>query len=74
MPPIKRPLILCINVKDDYEGVSAIMNDHLEVFSTGGFEVKVSTDGDFTRTGGETILATLKLKQPPREQALTTDI
>lgn len=39
--------------KDDYaNGVSsAEMLDHLEVFSTGGFEVKVSTDGDFTRTG-----------------------
>lgn len=42
--------------KDDYaNGVSAEMPDHLEIFSTGGFEVKVSTDGDFTRTAGGTI-------------------
>jgi hypothetical protein len=32
--------------------VSAEMLDHLEIFSTGGFEVKVSADGDFTGTGG----------------------
>jgi hypothetical protein len=46
--------------EDDYAyGVSAEMPDHLEVFSTGGFEVKVSADGDFTRkeTGGGTISA-----------------
>lgn len=44
--------------KDDYAyGVTAERNNHLEIFSTGGFEVKVSTDGDFTRTetGGGTI-------------------
>jgi hypothetical protein len=34
------------------EGVSVNMDDHLEVFSTGGFEVKVKTDGDFTREAG----------------------
>lgn len=44
--------------KDDYaNGVTAERNNHLEIFSTGGFEVKVSTDGDFTRTGGGTIPA-----------------
>lgn len=42
--------------EDDYAyGVSAEMLDHLEVFSTGGFEVKVSADGNFTRTAGGTI-------------------
>lgn len=42
--------------KDDYAyGVTAERNNHLEIFSTGGFEVKVSTDGDFTRTAGGTI-------------------
>lgn len=38
--------------KDDYaNGVSETRDNHLEIFSTGGFEVKVSTGGDFTRTG-----------------------
>ncbi len=42
------------------EGVSVTMNDHLEVFSSGGFQVKVKTNENFTREGGtgtETILA-----------------
>lgn len=40
------------------EGVSVTMNDHLEVFSSGGFQVEVKTNGDFTREeGNETILA-----------------
>lgn len=44
--------------KNDYaDGVSAEMLDHLEVFSTGGFEVKVSADGDFTRKAGGSISA-----------------
>ena len=44
--------------KDDYaNGVSETRDDHLEIFSTGGFEVKVSAGGDFTRTGGGTISA-----------------
>ncbi len=34
------------------EGVSVTMNDHLEVFSSGGFQVKVKTSGNFTRVGG----------------------
>jgi hypothetical protein len=33
------------------EGVSVIMNDHLEVFSSGGFQVKVTSE-NFTREGG----------------------
>lgn len=44
--------------KDDYaNGVTAERNNHLEIFSTGGFQVKVSTDGDFTRTAGGSISA-----------------
>lgn len=40
------------------EGVFVTMNDHLEVFSSGGFQVEVKTNGDFTREGGnETIPA-----------------
>jgi hypothetical protein len=39
------------------EGVSVTMNDHLEVFSTGGFIVTANTGGDFTRVGGGTIPA-----------------
>lgn len=42
--------------KDNYaNGVSVTMNDHLEVFSTGGFIVTANTGGDFTRTDGGTI-------------------
>ena len=38
--------------KDNYaNGVAVTKNDHLEVFSTGGFIVTANTDGDFTRTG-----------------------
>ena len=42
------------------DGVSsAQLNNHLEVFSTGGFVVKVNTDGDFknTKDPDKTILA-----------------
>ena len=43
--------------KDDYaNGVSETRDNHLEIFSTGGFEVKVSAGGDFTRTGTEVAL------------------
>lgn len=37
-------------------GVEAPQADHLEIFSTGAFEVKVKTDGDF-KSGSESILA-----------------
>lgn len=49
------------------EGVSVIMKDHLEVFSSGGFQVEVKTNGDFTRVGGnETILASeVKVQAAP---------
>lgn len=49
--------LLYSSTTDYANGVFAEMLDHLEIFSTGGFEVKVSTDGDFTRTGGGTIPA-----------------
>jgi hypothetical protein len=35
------------------EGVSVTMDDHLEIFSTGGFIVTVKASGDFTRTTGD---------------------
>lgn len=39
--------------KTDYaNGVTVDRDDHLEVFSTGGFIVTVNTNGDFTRTAG----------------------
>jgi hypothetical protein len=49
------------------EGVSVTMNDHLDVFSSGGFQVKVKTNGNFTRVGGtETILASeVKVQAAP---------
>jgi hypothetical protein len=57
----QRTVNLEYNTLQNYqEGVSVTMNDHLEVFSSGGFQVKVKTSGDFTRvkgTGPETILA-----------------
>lgn len=55
----QRTVNLEYNTLQNYqEGVSVTMNDHLEVFSSGGFQVKVKTSGDFTREGGnETILA-----------------
>lgn len=44
--------------KDDYAyGVTAERNNHLEIFSTGGFIVTANTDGDFTRTAGGFISA-----------------
>lgn len=49
------------------EGVSVTMNDHLEVFSSGGFQVEVKTNGDFTREeDNETILASeVKVQAAP---------
>jgi hypothetical protein len=56
--PNQKTVNLVYKTKDHYaSGVSETRNDHLEIFSTGGFEVKVSTDGDFTRKGGGTISA-----------------
>ncbi len=47
---------LTYNTREDYDkGVSALKNNHLTVYSTGGFEVKVKTDGDFKAKSGETI-------------------
>lgn len=44
--------------ESDYRnGVDVALNDHLTVFSTGGFVVKVKTDGDFKKGASETIAA-----------------
>jgi hypothetical protein len=44
--------------KNDYaNGVTAKRNNHLEIFSTGGFIVTANTDGDFTRTADRFISA-----------------
>lgn len=48
---------LTYSTKNHYSaGVEAAQADHLEIFSTGAFEVKVKTDGDF-KSGSESILA-----------------
>ena len=39
--------IVYSSIEDYANGVSVTQNDHLEVFSTGGFQVKVNTGGDF---------------------------
>jgi hypothetical protein len=56
---VQKTVNLEYNALQNYqEGVSVIMNDHLEVFSSGGFQVKVKANENFTREGGnETILA-----------------
>lgn len=44
---------LVYQTEADYNaGVSSTQNDHLTIFSTGGFQVTVKADGNFTRTGG----------------------
>jgi hypothetical protein len=44
--------------REDYAGgVTQTKNNHLKVYSTGGFEVKVKTNGDFQGTGGKSIAA-----------------
>lgn len=43
--------------EDDYlNGVSKKMEDHLTVFSTGGFVVNVKSDGDFKRGDGTMVI------------------
>jgi hypothetical protein len=59
---VQKTVNLEYNTLQNYqEGVSVIMNDHLEVFSSGGFQVKVKANENFTRveegTGTETIPA-----------------
>lgn len=50
--------------KDDYnDGVNVDQTDHLEIFSTGAFEVKVKTDGDF-ESASNSILASSVLLTP----------
>ncbi len=49
---------LVYSTRDNYgNGVSETKANHLVVYSTGGFEVKVKVAGDFTATGGKTIAA-----------------
>ena len=56
--PVQKTVDLLYASKGNYaDGVSAIMNDHLEVFSTGGFIVTANTGGDFTRADGGSISA-----------------
>jgi hypothetical protein len=41
---------------DNYEeGVSTTIEDHLKIFSTGGFEVKVKSEGDLSNRDGSNI-------------------
>jgi hypothetical protein len=48
---------LVYSTKNHYnEGVSVDQADHLEVFSTGAFEIRVKTDGDF-KSGSEAVEA-----------------
>lgn len=54
--PASKIVDIVYKTKDNYaDGVSIQKDDHLEVFSTGGFQVNVSIDKDFTRTAGGTI-------------------
>lgn len=44
--PAQKTVDLTYQSKADYEnGVNSLQNDHLEIFSTGGFQVKVKTEG-----------------------------
>ena len=41
------------DIADYSEGkTSGLLTNHINIYSTGGFEVKVKADGNFTRTGG----------------------
>jgi len=47
---------LAYNTIDNYEeGVSTTIKDHLKIFSTGGFEVKVKSDSDLSNGDGSNI-------------------
>lgn len=47
---------LVYNTIDNYEeGVSTTIKDHLKIFSTGGFEVKVKSDSDLSNGDGSNI-------------------
>ena len=47
---------LIYDTKDDYQnGVTSLQSNHLKVFSTGGFNIKVNADGDFKNSASKTI-------------------
>jgi hypothetical protein len=53
--PDSKTVDLEYTTKENYDkGVSKKMEDHLTVFSTGGFVVNVRSDGNFKRVGDET--------------------
>lgn len=55
--PAQETVNLVYATKDDYrDGVSEKMEDHLTVFSTGGFVVNVKSNGDFKRGDGTMII------------------
>jgi hypothetical protein len=55
--PAQETVDLVYAEKDDYlKGVSKKMEDHLTVFSTGGFVVNVKSDGDFKRGDGTMVI------------------
>lgn len=55
--PYQETVNLVYATKDDYrDGVSEKMEDHLTVFSTGGFVVNVKSDGDFKRGDGTMVI------------------
>jgi len=53
-----KPVVLSYKTKEDYmSGVSTTETDHLRIFSTGGFTVKVGAKGDLIGNEGKTIEA-----------------
>lgn len=53
--PGEKTVDLVYAKREDYEtGVSKELKDHLTVFSTGGFQVNVKSNGNFLKTGGAT--------------------
>src|SRR5690554_7051473 len=47
---------------DNYgEGVLTTIKDHLKIFSTGGFEVKVESDGDLRNGDGSNIISSSEI-------------
>lgn len=58
--------------KDDYtNGVTSVNNDHLSVYSTGGFEVKVKSANSALQNGGKNIQAnTIQIKATAGSEAV----
>lgn len=53
---------------DDYnQGVDTLMQNHLTVYSVGGFIVNVKSDGDFKGTNGSIDAADVKITATPAE-------